>query len=342
MISAIYDDALAFCKVSRGKTVTAIFAVLLAAVLPPLFCQEAGQKTGSSGAASFGRVDLIPRLVYVGDPARLVVELGSAVFPGELIEDPLLLPAARDLVISRVELETRQGRSRLLVDFTAYAPGRLEFPPIRVGPLVFSALEAEIASILDGEAAGSGRVLSPPAPPLTAPGTMFFIYGSFAALILLAGGIAAARRSAPLIRRRLELRRRRRRFRALEKLFHRLAENLEEGRGSLEILEQLNREFRTFLAFISGKNCMTMVPAEFESLPDGAIPVAPPGESTVDAEGSTGFGGPWLRDFFRRTDTLRFRGGEAEAGETAEVLQAARGYLDEREIYLTGNFFYSD
>jgi hypothetical protein len=291
----------------------AFFAALFSAV--PALGQEGRQDA----------VSLIPRLVYVGDPARLVMELGPGFsgIPGEVIDDPLLLPAARDLVISRVELENRQGRVRLLVDFTAYAPGRRELPPIRVGALVFSTLEVQIASILDAEtagdrragAAGSNRVLSPPAPPLTAPGTMAVIYGAVVTLILLMGGIAAGRRSAPLIRRRLEQRRRRKRFRALERLLRQLAETLDGGGGTREVLERLNREFRVFLVFLTGAACLTMVPGEFEALPD-------PGGTADD-----GFGGPWLCRFFRRADTLRFRGGEAAVAEAAELLEETRRFL---------------
>ncbi|MDR1909038.1 MAG: hypothetical protein LBQ35_03905 [Spirochaetaceae bacterium] len=288
----------------------AALALLLPALIRagPAFTQDAPP----------GSLSLIPHLVYVGDPARLVLDLGPdpSSGPGEVIDDPRLLPAARNLVISRVELERRQGRSRLIVDFRAYAPGLLEFPPLRLGTRDFSGLRANIASILDagGSDAGDNRVLSPPAPPLAPPGAMTLIYGFALGLLLLVALIVAGRRSLPLLRRLRERRLRRRKIRGMGRLIRQLTEALREGGAALPLLERLNREFRLFLTFISGENCLNMVPGDFEPLPEG----------------------PQLCRFFRRADNLRFRGGDPAATEaavteavvTAELLEEARLFLE--------------
>jgi hypothetical protein len=263
-----------------------------------------------------GPASLIPHLVYVGDPARLVLDLGpdTSSGPGEVLDDPRILPAARNLVISRVELERRQGRSRLLVDFTAYAPGLLEFPPLRLGGRDFSGLRVNIASILDAGGPGDNRVLSPPAPPLAPPGAMTLIYGFALGLLLFLALITAGRRGLPLLRRLRERRLRRRKIRIMGRLIRQLTETLREGGAALPLLERLNLEFRLFLTFITGENCLNMVPGDFEPLPEG----------------------PQLCRFFRRADNLRFRGGGPAATGTAvteavviaELLEEARLFLE--------------
>jgi hypothetical protein len=266
-------------------------------------------------------VTVIPRLVYVGDGARLIMDLDPrfAEIRGMVIDDTRLLPATEAVTVSRVELENRQGRSRLLVDFIAWAPGRHEIPPIRIGALVFPGLEVEIASILDTETAragalpagttGNNRVLSPPAEPLAAPGTMLLVYAAVALIVLGIMLAAAGRKNFPLLRRWFLAWRRRRAFRRMETLFRRLGETLEQDAGGT--LEQMNRELRRFLTFLTGENCAAMVPGEFTRLP-----------GTDDD-----FGGPWLCRFFRRADALRFRGGDIPRGEAADVLEAARLFL---------------
>jgi hypothetical protein len=255
----------------------------------------------------------------VGDTGRLVVPLKLTGIEGAVIQGANL-PRTEDLVISRVELERRGTITRLLVDFEAYAPGRMALPPIEIASHTFSGLEVTITSILSGEQ--RGMVLSEPAKPLAAPGTAVMIYGTILGIICLLlaltlGGFWGKTR----LRNFGERIRRRRVIRAMGRTIKRLRG---AGGGEGEILEALSGEFRTFRGILTGTNCRAMVPREFLALPalgsgDALSPEA-------------------LSDLFRRCDTLRFSGAGIEREAVFTLLdefKAMTGLLDtaEKERY---------
>jgi hypothetical protein len=256
----------------------------------------------------------IPRIVYVGDRAALAVTLenppaSGAVFSGEAFSLP-------DLVIHRIELERQEDGGRLLIDFTAYAPGFLELPPFEIGGIAFEGLGVEITSILgSGEAAAA---LSPPAPPLAVPGTGLMIYGTAAGIILIVLAVLWVLFRAPRrLERWLKNRRRKRLIYLLGRLERRLRKTLIRGNTTApqrgELLNFLTGEFRVFLSFFIGENCRAMTAGELSRL--------------SPAEGPLTDGG-FLGPFFRRCDDLRFSGADIGTGELLEILGELRRFVE--------------
>jgi hypothetical protein len=247
----------------------------------------------------------IPQTIFVGDQGRLAVPLGSAYAALEptVIQEPHL-PRSRDLVISRVELELRSGSATLLVDFQAYVPGVVTFPPIEIASHTFTGLEAAVSSILSVER--QGMVLSAPAEPLAAPGTAALIYGAILGILLLLlaltlGSVWGRTRLRDLAGRL----KRRRAFRALGRTFKHL--RAAPPGADLAIPETLSRDFRVLLGVLTGINCRAMVPGEFLAL-DGPDSAAAPRPEI-------------LADLFRRCDELRFSGEALERDAALALLE---------------------
>jgi hypothetical protein len=266
---------------------------------------------------------LIPQTVYVGDRATLVVPLDNRpenelVFTGEP-------PALPDLVIHRVELERRGEGGRLLIDFTAYAPGILELPPFEIGGVPFTGLRIEIASILGGDEAAS--VLSRPEPPLAVPGTGALVYGTLSAAILGFLVVFWALVFGPRrFERWLQKWKRRRLIVSLAGMERRLRRKLiRESPGAANFGSLLNvrtAEFRIFLTLFPGENCRAMTAGELSRLP-------PLGEAAAGEAAGGGFflTGAFLGGFFRRCDDLRFSGAEVSKNEALDLLGELKGFI---------------
>jgi hypothetical protein len=286
---------------------------------------------------------LIPELVYVGDRARLAVQLGSE-FAGIspfTLEDPAKLPRQKEIRIHRLELDYRRGNREaesplLLVDFTPYSPGLLEFPPLPLpGGAELEGLQAEIASILGpGEEA---LVLSPPALPLAAPGTTPLILATVVGiLLLLLGGIGGTFWARRNLGGFLETRRKRRLVALMGKAERRLRQRLSEGGADYQaILGLVSAEFRSFLGSFTGYNCLAMSAGEFFALPSLAPPkpaVSGAGNSVEDGGGKAAgeaqaeLGGACLGPFFRNLDRLRYSGEKPENADVTGVLDGLRNF----------------
>ncbi|MDR0597241.1 MAG: hypothetical protein LBG14_01895 [Treponema sp.] len=276
------------------------FLLALLALAPlPLFPQ-----TAPGTAESY----TIPQTIFVGDQGRLALPLGTA-FSGleaAVIQDPPL-PRSGDLRINRVELEKRGATAMLLVDFQAYAPGRISLPPIEIASHIFAGLEVTISSILPVER--QGMVLSAPAEPLAAPGTAALIYLSILGIILLflaltlgsVWGRTGLRSFAERFRRQWVIR-------AMGRTLKRL--RTASPGGDAAVLETLSRDFRILLGMLTGINCRAMVPSEFLAL-DSLGPGA-----ALQPEA--------LADLFRRCDALRFGGGGIEREAVFALLEEFR------------------
>jgi hypothetical protein len=227
------------------------------------------------------------------------------------------LPASRDLAVSRIELEHRNGNARLLIDFIPYAPGLIPFPlivvPASPEPLMVTGLEVSVASILAPQEA----FLSDPASPLAVPGTGFIVYGAAAAfLALLAVGIGGSlwgRKHFASVRERF---RRRRLLRSMRRFLIRLrSESQERGGGSQrELFSLLSGEFREFLSYFTQVNCRVLTPGEFKGLR------LSPAEN---------LNGNYLCDLFRRWEALRFSGFRIGTEDLLAVLDELRFYVGE-------------
>jgi hypothetical protein len=221
------------------------------------------------------------------------------------------------VTISRVELEKRGAAALLLVDFQAYAPGRISLPPIEIASHTFAGLEVTVSSILSVER--QGMVLSAPAEPLAAPGTATLIYGAILGFILLllalALGSVWGRARLRFFAKRLK---RRRVIRAMGRTLKRL--RAASPGGDLAILETLSRDFRFLLGALTGINCRAMVPSEFLAL-----------DSLVSG---AGLRPQALADLFRRCDAFRFSGDGIEREAVFALLDEFKslvGLLDAAE-----------
>jgi hypothetical protein len=289
----------------------------------PLFSQAlpGGQEKNRSDGELEGRDRpyMIPQKVYVGDHARLVVPLGPASAYGGTPEPAGEIPENGDLMILGLELERGGETARLNIDFAAYTTGRVEFPPLVIGPHTITGLAVEISSIL--EAGGEGRRLSPAVRALPVPGTVMMIYALVIGALLFI--VAAALLALWLVKSRDALGRRFRRKRALRfmrKSIRRLKEELDKENFSPrlggELLGRLSLALRNFLSYVLGCNCLSLVPGEFSGLDferagDGLY-----------VEERRGF----LVSFFSRSDTLRFGFG-IDRGRVASMMEEALEFI---------------
>ena len=244
---------------------------------------------------------LIPQIIFVGDPGRLVVPIGRAFARVEpfVWDNPDKLIDTTDLVIQRIELERRGGVSRVLIDFIPYAPGTLSLPPLEFPSQDVSllGLEVQVASILDP----SQMVLTEPAAPLAVPGTSLLVYGTLVfVLFLLAMGIAASFWGRRHFRDFLERLRRKYLLRNMMRFLRRLNQECRfEANSSGKkpylpafYLTRLSTEFREFLTQFTGINCRSLTAGEFLLSPSSFLLPAPYS----------------LCNLFRSWDILRFSG----------------------------------
>jgi hypothetical protein len=262
---------------------------------------------------------MVPPKVYVGDQATLVLPLTG--FTGTVPDPegegrPIPIPPHEEIDIHRISVEKRPGGSRLILEFTAFAPGILELPPLEIGEEIISGLKIEIASILEqGE---SGFVLSGPAPPLAIPGTSFLVYGTISAIVLLLltsiwvllwgrrrinGWLLAWRRKVLLV--------------SMLRIEKRLRKSLIKGESRRGTLDTLSSEFRTFLAYFTGANCRAMTAEEL-----GRLSASLPADNIYFPDK-----GEFPGAFFNRCDKIRFNGSEISEGETLSLLDSLAGFL---------------
>jgi hypothetical protein len=286
------------------RSVIPLWCLILLAI--PAAAQDAGVRPGEAY--------LIPQTVFVGDPGRLVLPLKAAL-PGAgsvVLDNPKELPASPVLIISRVELENRGENHRLIVDFRAFMPGVIDLPPIEIASFTFTGLTVNVASILEAE--GNNLVLSGPAPPLAVPGALGMIYATVLGIaVLIAGFVLLVIKGAPAFRRWRERFRRRRMLLSMGRVLRYLRNTLDKGGSGKapEVLDRLSTEFKTFLGLFTGMNCRAMIGEEFLCLPS----------LTSDPSG------PFLRDFFRCCDALRFSGAAIADKDVTALLDQAWDFI---------------
>jgi hypothetical protein len=247
---------------------------------------------------------LVPKMVYVGDAARLVVPLGGSL-KENIVASGEQLPSSAELTFIRAELDAKTNA--LLLDFRAWTPGPVTIPAFSVGPLSFEPLEVTISSILENDP--HSRALSPSLGPLSAPGSIGIIAGVFAAagIVLLFGVIFSANGGA-FPRRILEKFRRAYLLRSMRRIFRRLrARTLMETADRRVILEWLSSELRGFISLYTGTDCRSFVPREF--LPERE-----------------------LCAFFERCDTRRFSGDSIDTRTVFLLIDEAEQIMGQRII----------
>jgi hypothetical protein len=234
-----------------------------------------------SFTADIHRAYLVPQTVYVGDTGRLTLHLEaySGMFP--FIQEKIpALPQSEVLVVNRLEMrkyedsrDTREDYFQLLIDFTAYEPGILSFPLLKIpagepdsGVFYVSGLSVNIASILSS----SSMELSGPALPLNVPGTSFLFYGTFAVLVLVCFSVVyfvCGRSSFRKIMTHIE---RRRLIRTMGKTIRHIRETgrqkAAEGSELAELVLLFSTEMRKTLSCLSALNCRALTAGELLSM----------------------------------------------------------------------------
>jgi hypothetical protein len=211
-------------------------------------------------------------------------------------------------------VESRGGEGRVFIEFTAYAPGLLAFPPVEIPSGFLTGLRVEIASIL--EQGNEGRVLSDPAPPLAAPGTGLFIYGTAACLLLgLFFVFGGTRWFRGHFRALFEAWKKRRLSGGMLSLTRRLRREILKSPSSPgsenygKLLDFLSLEFRSFLALYTGLECRAM------TAPELGVISFPPG---VPAPGG----------LVRRWDERRYGSSGIKKEELLDMLEEIRLFTE--------------
>ncbi|MCL2557060.1 MAG: hypothetical protein FWE09_01120 [Treponema sp.] len=287
-------------------------AAALAALLFAALCGHARAQDAPQNAPPTPWTT-IPREVFVGDRALLIVPLSQAVAERLAAQGSAELPFSQaisfpDIDIYRVALERRPGGPALAIEFAAFLPGIVALPPLEVAGEVFYGLAVEIASVLRPS---EPRALSPPAGSLSVPGTALLAYGALAALAAFLAILALARGASPF-RRFFERIRRRRMFARMIRSERRLRKALSKGAAARGVLDALCGDFRGFLSGITGENCRAMSAPEMRSL---ILWDAPSGEREIGLN---------IEDFFARCDGARFAGRDIAPEEALEMLEELR------------------
>ena len=266
---------------------------------------------------------LIPRQIYVGDPAVLVLPLPAAAQNSDdiILTDESDFPSHENIDFHRIILERRISGTRLIVEFTAFTPGVQLLPAIEIGGEIFSGLSVTVNSIIEGR---SDRILSGTASTLAMPGTALMLYGSMAALvILLTASIWFVVKGRIVLRDLRERWKRLRLFSGMRKAERKLRRGVLKGIEKRFILDKLSDETRNFLSILTEKNCRSMTAREFETLPIQITQENNPPDEPAEVR----FG-----DFFQKCDKYRFSGISAGEREIMQLLDDLREYVDLLEI----------
>ncbi|MCL2442243.1 MAG: hypothetical protein FWD13_02120 [Treponema sp.] len=277
---------------------------------------------GNPHSAALEKAYLIPRQIYVGDPAALVLPLpGARQNSDDIILIPDLynayfFPSDPDIDFHRIILERRVSESKLTVEFTAFVPGIHEFPVIIIGGEYFEGLTVTVNSILDDD---SRRILSSAAPALAMPGTALLLYGSMAVLVFLilftiwffVKGRTALQELRKNWKRRIL-------FISIKNTEKQLYKAFLKGADKRMILDKLSGEFKNFLSILTDNNCSAMTACELETLPH---------EYFLLLEDSHNF----LGNFFRSCDELRFSGVVAGSDDITRLLDNLRIFIGKLE-----------
>jgi len=259
---------------------------------------------------------LVPRSIYIGDPAVLVLPLppDSSSRSQDIVLTSLSpgFPSHADIDFQRITLERRTGGSRLMIEFTAFVPGLLELPIIEIGGEHFSGLAVTVNSMVDNR---SSVVLSGPASSLAMPGTAFMLYGTMAAVIVfILSAIWFMFKGRTFLQRLGEKWKLWKSFVSMKSTEKRLRRSVLRGGNKRLILDKLSNEFRLFLSFLSGHNCRAMTAREFQQLSY---------ELLNNQEKELSF----LLEFFNRCDKLRFSGKNINTKETLQLLADMRRFI---------------
>ncbi|MDR0324413.1 MAG: hypothetical protein LBI12_08220 [Treponema sp.] len=280
---------------------------LLLAVISPLLCTAAhSQNIGAY---------LIPRQIYVGDQAVMILPLPSTTQDSVdivLTDFSYDFPFHPDIDFHKITLQRRISGSRLTIEFAAFVPGFLEFPVIEIGGYRFTGLNVTVNSLVDRQ---SSIELSGLASSLAMPGTGLMIYGAMAGLIIfillsiwfiLKGRLFLSKWNEKWKYWKLFIS-----MKLTEKRLHRSI--LKEGDKRI-ILDELSDKFRIFLSYLTGSNCRSMTAREFKNF-------------TLNLPENVDLKSSYFHNFFSKCDELRFSGAEVNSQDILRLLADLRFFL---------------
>jgi len=247
---------------------------------------------------------LIPRQIYVGDPASLVLQLPASAQNEDFVitsYDKDLIPSDPNIDFHRVILERRTTGSRLIIEFTPFAAGVLVLPSIEIGDDYFFGLTVTVNSLIDIR---SAPVLSSSASALSMPGTAVMLYGLMALVVLfiILTFWFIFRGRAVIIKLRKKWKRLRL-FKSMHNTEKRLNKALSKGAEKREVLDKISNEFKAFLSILIENDCRAMTAREFIEF-FSQLP-----KDLFSAQEDTAY---FLGSFFRKCDELRFSGSDID------------------------------
>ncbi|WP_461246714.1 hypothetical protein [Treponema sp. R6D11] len=262
--------------------------------------------------AQNGSAYLIPRQIYVGDPASFVLPLPASEQNEDFVitsYDKDLLPSDPNIDFHRVILERRTTGSRLIIEFTPFAASVLTLPGIQIGDEYFFGLTITVNSLIDLR---SDPVLSAPASALAIPGTAAMLYGSMAGIVLFIlltfWFIFRGRAVIGKLRKKWK---RLRLFKNMKITQKRLYKALSKGAEKREVLDKLSNEFKVFLSILTENDCRAMTAREFIEF-FSKLP-----KDLFAAQEDTAY---FLGSFFRKCDELRFSGSDIDVKTILHLL----------------------
>ena len=251
----------------------------------------------------------IPRQIFIGDPAVLVIPLPASTENHPDITTVTNLPKHNYIDFHKITLERRINAGRLIIEFTPFAIGELEIPLIEIGGHYFPDIKITVNSTINRNEA---ITLSSPASSLAMPGTAFMLYGFMALIVfILLFAIWFFAKGKRLVSIWKEKWKRWRLFTNMRHSERRLYRALLKNTDKRIILNKLSEEFRGFLSVLTNQNCRAMTAAEISGL-----------TFTVKLP----------ENFFTQCDNFRFSGSGAETEDILKLLKELRDFIDAAEI----------
>jgi len=263
---------------------------------------------------------LIPRQIFIGDPATLVVPLpASGQNENIFINDAESLPQDPNIDFNLIVLERRTTGSRLMIEFMVFTTGSITLPVIEIGGEKFEGLSITVNSLMDNN---MPHALSGAAAALAMPGTAAMLYGSMAALVFfILAAVWFLLKGRTVLKKLREIWKRRRLFNTMRNIEKRLQRALSRGLDRRKILDRLSEEFRDFLSILSGNNCRSMTAREFFN------------GITLDFSQESDYqeNALFLGNFFQKCDELRFSGVNIDSQEITDLLDNFKSFIDTAE-----------
>jgi hypothetical protein len=255
---------------------------------------------------------LVPAKVFVGDRAQLFVPVTPIIGDTRrtlTIDTAERLPQSDQLRLYKLTLEYQGNKSYIIIDFSAYTPGLVEFPPLSLGPYNLESQQVYIASVLNEQP--ETMSLSPLEPALLVPGTLILVYtGVFIIILLVVVTLLFVFRGKNIVSRWKENYQKKTSTKRLQRTLKRLESLLDRP---VDFYTMLSTELRRFLSTQTG---IDFFPLTGQDLTMMTLPLNFSREEIN-----------FLSHLLRTGDTVRFGNEPAEAQQLKETIQAVKEFI---------------